>query len=163
MPRRERGRNYWHRDNNDYDDETFAWDGDTPSDESDDWGNELADNDPRLVTLFFTTYDSFTGPGNEVYPIVGFGNFYITGYGRTSNGSWQGGSPDDPCDEGNDGDLLNGNGNEPPPDIDFSRNTTWAWGHFVKDVTPAPFTTGGSGVLCNPEASFQPCVAVLVE
>ena len=36
-------------------------------------------------------------------------------------------------------------------------------GDFVKDVTPAPFTTGGSGVLCNPEASFQPCVAVLVE
>jgi hypothetical protein len=163
MSRRERGRNYWHRDNNDYDDETFAWDGDTPNDESDDWGNEIADNDPRLVTLFFTAYDSFTSPGNEVFPIVGFGNFYVTGYGRSQNGGWQGGSPDDPCIDGNDGNLLNGNGNEPPPDIDFSRNTTWAWGHFVKDVTPAPFTTGGSGVLCNPEASFQPCVAVLVE
>jgi hypothetical protein len=157
------GRNYWHRDNNDYDDETFAWDGDTPNYEPDDWGNELGDADPRLVTLFFTTYDSFTGPGNEVYPIVGFGNFYITGYGRTSNGGWQGGAPDDPCDDANDGDLLNGNGNEPPPDIDYSRNTTWAWGHFVKDVTPSPFTTGGSGILCNPEASFQPCVAILVE
>jgi hypothetical protein len=163
MTQRVKGRNYWHRDNNDYDDETFAWDGDTPNDETDDWGNQLADTDPRLVTLFFTSYDSFTGPGNEVYPIVGFGNFYVTGYGRTSNGGWQGGAPDDPCDEGNDGDLMNGNGNEPPPDIDFSRNTTWAWGHFVKDVTPAPFSTGGSGVICNPEASFQPCVAILVE
>jgi hypothetical protein len=163
---RVKGRNYWHRDNNDYDDETFAWDGDTPGgppNNADDWGNELADFDPRLVTLFFTTYDSFTDNGNEVYPIVGFGNFYITGYGRTGPGGWQGGGPEDPCTEGNDGDLMNGNGNEPPPDLNFAKNTAWAWGHFVKDVTPAPFTTGGSGVLCNPEASFQPCVAVLVE
>ncbi|MGH3132602.1 MAG: pilus assembly protein TadG-related protein [Gaiellaceae bacterium] len=157
-----KGRNYWHRDNNFIDDYTFAWDGTgipagTPK------GNTLLSQDPRLVTLFFTTYDSFTGPGNEVYAVVGFGNFYVTGYGRTSNGGWQGGAPDDPCIDGNDGDLMNGNGNEPPPDIDFSRNTTWVWGHFVKDVVPSPFTTGGSGVLCNPEASFQPCVAVLVE
>lgn len=158
-----RGRNYWHRDNNDYDQPTFAWDGDTPGNRTDDWGNELRDDDPRLVTLFFTTYDSFASPGNEVYPVVGFGNFYVTGYGRTQNGSWQGGGPDDPCSEGNDGDLTNGNGNEPPPDLDFSRNTTWVWGHFVNDVQPSPFTTGGSGVLCNPGASFQPCVAVLVE
>ena len=158
-----KGRNYWHRDNNGYDDPTFAWDGNTPGDETDDWGNELRDDDPRLVTLFFTTYTSFTGTGNETYPIVGFGNFYVTGYGRTSNGGWQGGAPDDPYDFGNDGDLFNGNGNEPPPDLDFSSNTTWVWGHFVKDVTPAPFTTGGSGVLCEPQASFMPCVAVLVE
>ena len=158
-----KGRNYWHRDNNDYDEKTFAWDGDTPVDESDDWGNELRDDDPRLVTLFFTTYDSFTDNGNEVYPIVGFGNFYITGYGRTGPGGWQGGAPDDPCTDGNDVDLTNGNGNEPPPDMNYGKNTTWAWGHFVKDVVPSAFTTGGSGVLCNPEASFQPCVAVLVE
>jgi hypothetical protein len=160
MDRRVPGRNYWHRDNNDFDDETFAWDADTPADESDDWGNELADLDPRLVTLFFSPYDSFTDTGNEVYPIVGFGNFYVTGYGTTQNGNLQ---IEDPCAEGSDGDLANGNGNEPPPDLDRSRNTRWVWGHFVKDVTPAPFTTGGSGVLCNPEASFQPCVAVLVE
>jgi Putative Flp pilus-assembly TadE/G-like len=157
-----KGRNYWHRDNNVIDDYTFAWDGTgIPSGATK--GNTLLSNDPRLVTLFFTTYDSFTGPGNEVYPIVGFGNFYVTGYGRTSNGGWQGGAPDDPCDDGNDNDLQNGNGNEPPPDLDFAKNTTWVWGHFVKDVVPGPFTTGGSGILCNPEASFQPCVAVLVE
>jgi len=158
-----KGRNYWHRDNNLIDDYTFAWDGDTPFDESDDWGNQLRDDDPRLVTLFFTTYDSFISPGNEVYAIVGFGNFLVTGYGRTSNGGWQGGAPDDPCSDGNDGDLTNGNGNEPPPDIDYSKNTTWVWGHFVNDVQPSPFTTGGSGVLCEPQASFMPCVAVLVE
>lgn len=159
------GRNYWHRLNNDYDTETFAWDGDgegPPQDpDGDAKGNTLRSDDPRLVTLFFTTYDSFTDTGNEVYPIVGFGNFYVTGYGETINGSWKGGAPEDPCDEGN-GPVV-GAGNAPPADLDMSRNTRWVWGHFVKDVTPAPFTTGGSGVLCNPEASFQPCVAVLVE
>ena len=160
-----KGRNYWHRHNNDYDDETFAWDG-TGSGAAGDpdgtaKGNTLRSDDPRLVTLFFTTYDSFTSTGNEVYPIVGFGNFYVTGYGETINGNWKGGAPEDPCDEGNG--MSVGAGNDPPPDIDMSRNTRWVWGHFVKDVTPAPFSTGGSGVLCNPEASFQPCVAVLVE
>ncbi len=157
-----KGRNYWHRDNNVYDEETFAWDG-TGIPSGQPKGNTISDVDPRLVTLFFTTYDSFTSPGNDVFAVVGFGNFYVTGYGTTQNGGWQGGGPDDPCDFGNDGDLYNGNGNEPPPDLDYSRNTTWVWGHFLKDVTPSPFTTGGSGVLCNPEASFQPCVAVLVE
>lgn len=153
-----KGRNYWHRDNNDYDDETFAWGGD--GDPIKKKGNTLRSDDPRLVTLFFTSYDSFTGTGNQVYPIVGFGNFYVTGYGETRTGTL---FTDDPCSDGNDGDLYNGNGNEPPPDLDYSSNTRWVWGHFVKDVTPGPFTTGGSGVLCNPEASFQPCVAVLVE
>ena len=159
-----KGRNYWHRMNNSYTAETFAWDGTgPPGPDGARKGNTLRSDDPRLFTLFFTSYDSFTETGNEVYPIVGFGNFYLTGYGRTQNGSWQGGAPQDPCDDGNDGDLSNGTGNEPPPDLDYSKNTTWAWGHFVKDVTPPPFSTGGSGVLCNPEASFQPCVPVLVE
>ncbi|MEX0850674.1 MAG: hypothetical protein WD015_04140, partial [Gaiellaceae bacterium] len=162
-----KGRNYWHRENNMIDDYTYAWDGDTPGttlvEKADDWGNELRDEDPRLVTLFFTTYDSFTGPGNDVYPIVGFGNFYVTGYGRTGPGGWQGGAPDDPCDDGVDSLEYEYTGNEPPPDLDYAKHTTWVWGHFVKDVVPNPFSTGGSGVLCNPEASFQPCVAVLVE
>jgi hypothetical protein len=158
------GRNYWHRMNNAYDAETFTWDGTGPPGlNGAPKGNTLNSTDPRLVSLFFTTYDSFTNTGNEVYPIVGFGNFYVTGYGETINGNWKGGAPEDPCDQGNDGDLSNGTGNEPPPDLDMSRNTRWVWGHFVKDVVPAPFSTGGSGILCNPEASFQPCVAVLVE
>jgi hypothetical protein len=162
-----KGRNYWHRENNVIDDYTFAWDGDTPgttlAEKADDWGNELRSDDPRLVTLFFTTYDSFTEEGVATYPIVGFGNFYITGYGRTGPEGWQGGAPDDPCDDGINSLEYEFTGNEPPPDLNYSKNTTWAWGHFVKAVVPNPFTTGGSGVLCNPEASFQPCVAVLVE
>jgi hypothetical protein len=160
-----KGRNYWHRHNNVYDAETFAWDG-TGSGVPPDLngtakGNTLRSDDPRLVTLFFTTYDSFSETGTDVYPIVGFGNFYVTGYGETISGRWKGGAPEDPCSDGSG--LAVGAGNTPPPDIDMSRNTRWVWGHFVKDVTPAPFTTGGSGTLCNPEASFQPCVAVLVE
>jgi hypothetical protein len=156
------GRNYWHRMNNAYDAETFAWDGTGPQDPPlAAKGNTLRSEDPRLVTLFFTTYESFTDTGNEAYPIVGFGNFYVTGYGEVVNGAWKGGAPEDPCAGGNG--LAPGAGNEPPADIDMSKNTRWVWGHFVKDVTPSPFTTGGSGVLCNPEASFQPCVAVLVE
>jgi hypothetical protein len=153
------GRNYWHRLNNQRDEETFAWDGDgNPLAKK---GNTLRSDDPRLVTLFFTTYDSFTDTGNEAYPIVGFGNFYVTGYGEVSGGDWKGGAPEDPCDDGNG--LEIGAGNTPPSDIDMSRNTVWVWGHFVNDVVPAPFSTGGSGNPCNPEASFQPCVAVLVE
>ena len=164
-----KGRNYWHRHNNAYDDETFAWDG-TGSGVAPDFdgtpkGNTLRSDDPRLVTLFFTTYDSFTETGTDAYPIVGFGNFYVTGYGEVNSGRWKRGPPpgvpEDPCGDGN-GDAL-GAGNEPPPDIDMSRNTRWVWGHFVNDVVPAPFSTGGSGALCNPGASFQPCVAVLVE
>ncbi|MGH7541376.1 MAG: pilus assembly protein TadG-related protein [Gemmatimonadota bacterium] len=159
------GRNYWHRLNNDYDADTFAWDGTgsgPPNDPSGtSKGNTIRSDDPRLITLFFTTYDSFTSTGNEIYPIVGFGTFYVTGYGETIHGGWKGGAPEDPCDKGSG--LAVGAGNAPPPDLDMSRNTGWVWGHFIKDVTPAPFTTGGSGELCNPEASFQPCVAVLVE
>ena len=56
-----KGRNYWHRMNNAYDAETFAWDGQgSPGPDGTAKGNTLKSDDPRLVTLFFTTYDSFT-------------------------------------------------------------------------------------------------------
>jgi hypothetical protein len=52
------GRNYWHRLNNRYDDETFAWDGTGPPGPGGAAkGNTLRNGDPRLVSLFFTTYD----------------------------------------------------------------------------------------------------------
>ena len=114
-----RGRNYWHDANNNfqdpvtgtYDTYTFAQDNPAPP-----RGNRLKigsdplTSDPRYVTLFFTTYDSFSSTGNETFPIVGFGGFYITGYGRTSGGggSWQGGAPEDPCTDGNGGNPLDG-------------------------------------------------------
>jgi hypothetical protein len=174
------GRNYWHRDNNQWDNDpndpsigaNFAWDGDTPGDTppatDDDVGNKLKLNDPRLVTFFFTPYDSFSSTGNEVFPIVGFGAFYITGYGRTTagGGAWQGGAPEDPCTGGNSGNPFDGLpfgvGNEPPPDLNLGRNQTWVWGHFINAVFLTTNATS-SGRPCNPGATFQPCVAVLVE
>ncbi len=79
--------------NNMYDADTFAWDGTGPPGSRGALkGNTLKDDDPRLVTLFFTTYDSFTSTGNEIFPIVGFGNFYVTGYGETLNGGWKNGA-----------------------------------------------------------------------
>jgi hypothetical protein len=109
-------------------------------------------DDRRLVTLFLTTYDSFTGNGGATYPIVGFANFYITGWGKATGKN--GLQIQDPCP-----------GNDPPPDLVINSGLSGAefvWGHFVNAVAPEPFTTGGNGILCRPE-QFQPCVAVLVE
>ena len=152
-----------HRDNNDFDDETFAWDGDTPNDESDDWGNELRRRRPQARhALLHRVRDSFTGPGNEVYPIVGFGNFYITGYGRTQNGGWQGGQPDDPATRER----------RQPPERERQRAASGRQLLLQHDLglgalrqgrdAPRPSRPGAPWVLRNPEASFQPCVAVLV-
>jgi hypothetical protein len=156
------GRNYWHDANNNFDNFTFAQDNPAPT-----RGNRLKIvEDPRYVTLFFTTYDSFSSTGNETFPIVGFGGFYVTGYGRTSagGGSWQGGAPEDPCDQGNSGALDGipfGVGNEPPPDLNLGANQTWVWGHFI---TPVILTNNGTPTdkLCDP-SDGEPCVAVLVE
>jgi hypothetical protein len=164
------GRNYWHDANNNfldpltgtYDTYTFAQDSPAPP-----RSNRLqVTKDPRYVTLFFTTFDSFASSGQETFPIVGFGGFYVTGYGRTSGGggSWQGGAPEDPCSDGNSGALDGlpyGVGNEPPPDLNLGANQTWVWGHFLTPVFP---TAGGtpSGRLCDPAAG-KPCVVSLVE
>ena len=157
------GRNYWHDANNLNDDFTFAQDSPAPA-----RGNRLKlVEDPRYVTLFFTPYDSFTSSGNETFPIVGFGGFYVTGFGRTSGGggSWQGGAPEDPCTGGNSGSPFDGLpfgvGNEPPPDLNLGANQTWVWGHFI---TPVFLTNNGtpSDKLCNPTGG-KPCIAVLVD
>jgi len=171
-----KGRNYWHNANNGpgatgandgsvYDNSTFADDrvgyGVTDPDPSDNLPNRLKSNDPRLVTLFFTPYNSFTGNGNEIYPIAGFGDFYVTGYGRVNgNRQFNGGAPEDPCTRGNS-DPSPGAGNKPPADIDMSGNGVIAWGHFVKEVIPS---VNGipTGVRCDP-ISFDPCIPVLTE
>jgi hypothetical protein len=157
-----RGLNYWHNENNAIDEYTFA-DDLNDFDPLNNLKNRLRSDDPRLVTLFVTPYDSFSLSGNATYPIVGFGAFYITGYGRISGGQLQGGpGGDDPCNGGNGSGAV-GAGNLPPADLDYSSNTTYIWGHYVKAVVPNPFSTGGSGVICKPATSFQPCVPVLVE
>jgi hypothetical protein len=43
------------------------------------WPNYPLD-DRRIVPLFLTPFGSFSGSGNGVVPVTGFGAFYITGY-----------------------------------------------------------------------------------
>ncbi len=141
-----KGRNYWHRDNNLWDGGNFADNGPPQS------GNNLLNQDPRLVTIFLAPTWAFTGSGQNTYPITGFVSVYVTGYGRVGgNGSL---TIDDPCP-----------GNTPPPDLDLSGGSSGGyvvWGHIIKGVVPTPNATP-SGVICQPAASHQPCVAVLVE
>jgi hypothetical protein len=141
------GRNYWSDSNNlsggKY---AFAKLGVHP--------NNLQQNkDPRLVVLFMVPYNSFGGTGSgEVYPIVTFGAFYITGWG-TVNGS-NGINIDDPCP-----------GNAPPSDMVVVKGGSGAeyiWGHFINNVIPPASATPDPNLLCNP-AQFTPCIPVLVE
>jgi Putative Flp pilus-assembly TadE/G-like len=155
-----RGRNYWHRMNNQYDGTTFAWNLDTSS-PLDDQANKLNPNDPRLVTLFYTPYDSQIGSGNTTWPIVNLGYFYITGFARvTGSGSFQ---DTDPCSDGNG--LEVGAGNTPPADLNTSGAISGGaaiWGHFVKPLVQNAGSLGGTGNPCDANSS-NPCVAVLTE
>jgi len=152
----QQGRNYWNDANNAND--TVTVNGvtyDTTYTELGPVGKHdfaIPQGDKRLVTLFFTPYDSFGGSGQATYPVVGLGSFYITGYGRA-------GSIDDPCNGGNSSGIP-GAGSLPPPDLNFGNNY-FVWGHFVKDVVLNGSGTP-SGVLCDP-ASLTPCIATLVE
>jgi hypothetical protein len=144
------GRNYWHDANNVLDEYTFAQDSPGPR------GNRLRDEDPRMITLFMTGYESFGGSGNETFPIIRFGTFYVTGYGRVTGGGL---SYDDPCADGTS-DPSPGAGRKPPPDLP-STNGVYVWGHFIDNVTPSPNATP-SDRICAP-GNFMPCLPVLVE
>jgi Putative Flp pilus-assembly TadE/G-like len=166
------GRNYWHDANNNF---TSDPDGAGPEPPQADYytfattragrpvlphGNHLRNDDPRFVLLFITPYNSFTGNGNERFPITAIGGFYITGYGELrGNGQWQGGAPEDPCTTGNGQGI--GAGNTPPPDLNMNNNGAVAWGHFVVPVDLGT-SQGGTGVLCQP-SSLMACVPVLVQ
>jgi hypothetical protein len=91
--------------------------------------------DPRLVTLFITPFGSFQGSGNAIFPISGFGAFYITGWSVTAGDQ-------DPC-----------------PHRDTAPEK-FLVGHFIKDVIVSGATPSQSQ--CNP-ASLTPCVVALVE
>ncbi|HXG75291.1 MAG TPA: pilus assembly protein TadG-related protein [Gaiellaceae bacterium] len=152
------GRNYWHDANNAYVDPVLGEDYYTFARPSRGHGNLLRNDDPRYVLLFMTPYNSFTGNGNEIYPIVLIGAFYITGYGQIlGNGTL---INEDPCTDGNS-DPRPGTGNKPPPDLDTSNSNAVAWGHFVTPVNLGT-SSGSTGVECR-EGGFDPCVAVLVE
>jgi hypothetical protein len=160
-----RGRNYWHRENNKFDLLNFAWDRDTFG-KSDDLTNRILPDDPRLVTLFLTPYETFSSSGQETFPVVALGRFYVTGWGRLNgDGSFQGGGPVDPCSDGADSPVYPYTANEPPPDLNAGGSAAGGavvWGHFIKGVVQSASTGGGTGKPCDPKA-FTPCVPVLVE
>jgi hypothetical protein len=115
-------------------------------------GTNFNNGDPRIVTIFLVPTEAFAGNGQNTYPIAGFVQVYITGFGRI-NGSGSL-STDDPCP-----------GNTQPQDLDLGggNGSGYAvWGHILNWVIPAPGATP-SGRVCNPGRSSQPCVAVLVE
>ena len=151
------GRNYWNDANNANDTVTDPVAGityDTTYTEkgpSGAHGNHIPIGDPRLVTLFFTPYDTFGGNGQATYPIVSLGRFYITGYGRAGN-------IDDPCSGGNG--TVPGAGNLPPSDLNFGNNY-YVWGHFVNGGHPQR-CRHAEWKACDPGLA-QPCVPVLVE
>ena len=167
------GRNYWH-DYNNSDSNMYDPDGSTgPMPPEPDYftfartsrghGNHLRNDDPRLVLLFITPYNSFTNQGNETFPISLIGGFYITGYGSVNgNGNL---TIEDPCADGAPGGPTTPTspyaGNTPPPDLDANTSSEIAWGHFITPVDLGT-STGGTGVLCQ-QASLTACVAVLVE
>ena len=143
-----KGRNYWDQDTNPLNNRLYGYKDDSPARDT-----HFHPDDPRLVTIFLTTNDGFTGSGQETYPITGFVEVYVTGYGRI-NGSGNL-TNDDPCP-----------GSTPPPAADWACSGTECgnivWGHFINYRVPNPQATP-SGRLCQPGISTQPCVATLVE
>ena len=131
-----KGRNYWSNANNMFDANTFE-------------SGALRKDDPRLITLFLTGYGTFTGTGNETFPIVSFGAFYVTGWGQGDVTDPK--NIDDPCP-----------GNTPPPDLIIEPGGAYVWGHFINTISIDPNATT-SGKPCRPGVGFNPCVATLVE
>lgn len=82
--------------------------------------------DPRVVFVILTPYESFTGSGNEAFPVVEFAAFYITG--------WQGNPGfDNPCQ---------GNGDDHAERGEIV-------GHFIKYVQIASGGGGSGGEPCD--------------
>jgi hypothetical protein len=108
--------------------------------------------DPRVVTIFLVPPWTFTQAGQETYPIAGFVQVYVTGFGRLGEPT-----SDDPCSP------------IPPPQVSEyecqGEDCGYVvWGHFLNYVVPGSGARPApDGRRCNPDASVQPCVAVLVE
>lgn len=75
--------------------------------------------DPRIVPVFITPFGTFSGSGNDVFPVTNFAVFYVTGWFSS------------PCPN-----------DDPVPDKGY------IVGHFIQYVF-ALNNGGGSGQLCN--------------
>jgi len=141
------GRNYWDADDNNFKGASYT----ETSPPSPNNISQLFD-DPRRVTIFLAPTEAFATSGQDTYPITGFIDVYIRGYGRITGGG--GINVDDPCP-----------GSDPPSDLDLSGGSPSGyaiWGSIINHVHIGGGATGG-GNLCNPVISTQSCVAVLVE
>ncbi len=131
------GRNYWD-DSNNLSGGTYAF-----ADQGVHPNNlKSQTEDQRLVTLFLTTYDSFTRerrryiPDRRIRELLHHG---LRARPRAESGSRS---------------RTLAQETIAPPDLVINSGLSGAefvWGHFVNVVTPDPFTTGGNGVLCQPE------------
>jgi hypothetical protein len=143
-----RGRNYWDEDDNDFKDASYFNGSGTTNNIS------AVFDDPRLVTLFLVPTEAFAGSGQNTYPIAGFIDVYIRGYGRISgNGSL---NIDDPCP---------GAASSVPSDLDLSGGSSGGyvvWGSILNHVHRGGGATPGPS-LCQPVISNSPCVMTLVE
>jgi Putative Flp pilus-assembly TadE/G-like len=106
---------------------------------------DIAPGDPRLMSVFVTSFGAFSGNGTQVIPITNFGTFYVTGWSR--NGGGQG----DPC---------SGQPGLPDPDPVPTKTGGWIVGHFIKYVDN--IGGGGTGDPCD-FSSFGSCVVVLTK
>jgi hypothetical protein len=96
--------------------------------------------DPRIIPVFLVPFGSFSGSGNDSFPVQDFAFFYITGWTGQGNGF------DNPCQ---------GMGDDPVPNNDAGLIV----GHFVKYVVT--LNTGGAGNESCDLTSISGCVAVM--
>ena len=95
--------------------------------------------DRRIVQVFLTQFNSFSGSGQGTEPVTGFATFYVTGW-RGSGGGFA-----NPCD---------GLGDDSVPGDGF------IMGHFIKYISTINSGTGTNP--CNVNA-FGTCIAVMTE
>lgn len=87
---------------------------------------DLDRGDPRIVFILLTPYESFSGSGNQAFPVVEFAAFYVTG--------WQGNPGfDNPCQGNGDDSAIRGE----------------IVGHFIKYVQIASGGAGSGGQPCD--------------
>jgi hypothetical protein len=106
----------------------------------------LPPGDRRIVPIFVTPFGTFSGSGNDAFPIVNFAYFYITG--------WSGnGSSGDPCAQNKS--IPAAQKEEIPPD------KAEIYGHFIRYLDV--LDNGGGGSQPCDLTSFGACVARLTE
>jgi hypothetical protein len=105
------------------------------------WPIYSTPGDKRAVVLLLTTYNAYSNGGKtngkQLYPVVGFGDFYITGFS---------------------GDNCSGDAPAPPQIAGDNQNAGDIWGYFIKYDSGAGIPSGRK---CKPNELGE-CVAALI-